>query len=80
MALHIGQFGDVLKTLHWDVLRTSCFNVLRTSVEDILRTSVGNVTSRYTEDHMGTSIGRFLETSSGSPPDVIFPSGYVVAL
>ena len=58
MASHIGQYGDVL--------RTSYFNVLRKLVEDVLRTSVGDVPQRYIEDrwgrpygdvHMGTYIG-----------------------
>ena len=67
MALHVGQYGEVPRTSHWDVLRTSYFNVLRTSV--------GDVPWHYIEDHMGTSIGCFLETSSGRPWDVILPSG-----
>ena len=62
MALHIRQYGDVLRTLHWDVLRTS----------------VGDVLWRYIKDHMGTSIGRFLETSPGRPRDVILLSGEMV--
>ena len=62
-ALHIGQYGDVL--------RTSYFNVLRTSV--------GDVPWRYTEDHLRTSIGRLLETSSG-PRDLILPSGKMLNL
>ena len=70
MALHIRQYGDVLRKLHWNVLRTSYFNVLRTSVGDVLW--------RYIEDHMGTSIGRFLGTSPGRPWDVILPSGEMV--
>ena len=49
MALHTVQYGDVL--------RTSYFNVQRTSAAD--------VPWHYIEDHMGTSIGRLLETSSG---------------
>ena len=53
------------RMLRWDVLRTSYFNVQRTSVEDVLRTSAGDVPWRYIEDHMGTSIGRLLGTSSG---------------
>ena len=31
MALHIGRYGEVLRTLQWDVLRKSYFKVLRTS-------------------------------------------------
>ena len=65
MALHIEQYGDILRTLHWDILRMSYFNALRTSVADILRTLVGDVPWRYLEDHMGTSIGGLLSTSSG---------------
>ena len=37
MALHIGQYGDVLTTLHLDVPETSYFNVLRTSSTDVGR-------------------------------------------
>ena len=59
MELHIRQYGDIL--------RTSYFNVLRASVEDI--------PWRYIEDHMGTSIGRLFWTSPGRPLDVILPSG-----
>ena len=70
MAVYIGQHEDVLRTLHWDILRTSYFNVLRSSVEDVLRTSVGEVLWRYIEDHIGTSIGCLLGTSSGRPRDV----------
>ena len=72
MELHIGQYGNILRTLQWDVNRTSYFNVLRTLVEDALRMSVGDVPWRYIEDHMSTSIGRLL----GSPQDVILPSGW----
>ena len=63
----MGHYGDVR--------RTSYFNVQRTSVEDVLRMSAGDVPWRYIEDHMGTSIGRLLGTSSGHPRDVILPSG-----
>ena len=63
LALHIGQYGDVLRTLHWDVLRMSYFSLLRASVEDLLRTLVGDVINRYVMDHMGMSIGRLLRTS-----------------
>ena len=55
---------------------TSYFKVLRTLVVDVLRTSVGDVPWCYIEDHMGTSIGRFLETSSIRPQDVSLPSGH----
>ena len=86
MALHIGQYGDVLRTLAWevlrtlawDVLRTSYFNVLSTSVEDVFRTLVGDVPWRYKEDHMGTSIGNLLGTSWGRPRDVVLPAGKVL--
>ena len=72
MALHMGQYVDVLRTFYWDVLRTSYFNVLRTLV--------GEVPWRYIEDHMGTFIGRLLGTSSGRPWDVILPVGYKIVL
>ena len=65
MALHIGWYGEVLRTLHWDILRTSCYNVPRTSVEDILRLPVGDVPWRYIKNHLRTPIGRLLATSSG---------------
>ena len=74
MALHIGQYWDLLRTLHWDILRTPFFNALRTLVEDVFRTSAGEVSWRYIEDHMGTSIKRLLGTFSGRPRDVILPS------
>ena len=75
MALHVGEYGHVLRTLHWDVLSTSYFNVLRTSVEVVFKTLVGDVPWRYIENHMGTSIGRLLGTSPGRPRDVVLPSG-----
>ena len=75
MALHMGQYGNFLRMLYWDVLRASYFNVLRTSVKDVLRTFVGNIPRCYIEDHMGTSIGRLLGTYS-RPQDIILPSGY----
>ena len=75
VALHIGWYGDLLREIHWDVLRTSYFSVLRTSAEDVLRTLLGEVPWRYIEDHMVTSIGRLLGTSSGRPRDVILSSG-----
>ena len=71
MALHIGQYEDVPRTLHWNILRTSYFNVLWTSVEDILRTSVGDVPWRYIVDHRGISWDVFW----GRPRDVILPIG-----
>ena len=58
MVLHIGMYGDVL--------RTSYFNVLQTLVEDVLRKSEGDVPWRYIEDHMGTSLGRLLGMSRTS--------------
>ena len=64
------------RMLRWDVLRTLYFNVQRTSVEDVLRTSAGDVPWRYIEDHMGTSIGRLLEKSLGRARVVILPSGW----
>ena len=78
LALHIGQYGDVLRTLHWDVLRMSYFSLLRGSVEDLLRTLAGDVPNRYVMDHMGMSIGRLLRTSSRCPRYDILPSGYVL--
>ena len=65
LVLHIGQYGDVLGALLWDVLGTPYFNVLRMLVEDVLRTSVGDVSWRYIEDHMGTSVGLLFGKSSG---------------
>ena len=44
----------------------------RTLVGDVLRTSAGDVPWHYIEDHMGTSIGRLLGTSSGGPREAIF--------
>ena len=58
LTLHIGQYGDVLRMLHWEVLRTSSFS--------FLRTSVGNISWHYIENHLGTSSGR--------PRDVILSS------
>ena len=75
MVLHIGRYGDVLRTFHWNVLRKSYFNFLRTSVEDVVRASVGDVPWHYIEDHMGTCTGRVLGTFSGRPRDVLLPSG-----
>ena len=65
MVLHVGKYGDVL--------RTSYFNVLRTSVQNIFRTWVGDVAWCYIEGHIGMSIGNLLGTSSGHPRDVILP-------
>ena len=75
MALHVGEYGHILRTLYWDVLRASYFNVLWTSVEVVLRTLVGDVPWRYIEDHVGTSIGRLLGMSPGRPQDVVLLSG-----
>ena len=58
---------DVLRTLHWDVPKTSYFNVVRTLVEDVIKMSVGDVPWRYLEYHMEKSIGRLL----GRPQDVL---------
>ena len=41
-----------------------------------LRTSIGDVPWHYTEDHIGTSIGRLLGVSSGRPQNLILPSGW----
>lgn len=41
----------------------------------ILRTPAVDVSWRYIEDHMGTSIRHLLQASSGRPRDVILPSG-----
>ena len=61
--------GDVLWTLHWDVLRSSFFNFQRTSVEKVLRTSSEDVPWRCIKDYLGyvhrTSFGDVLRTSSG---------------
>ena len=62
MALQIGEYGDVLSTLSWELLRASYFNVLRTSV--------GGITWRYIEDYIGMSIGRLLGTCPGLSWDV----------
>ena len=74
---------DVLKTstgdIPGDVLRTSYFNVQRMSVEDLLKTFEEDVSWRYIEDHMWTSKGRLLGTSSGHPRDINLPSGNVLA-
>ena len=79
MVLHIGQYGNVLRTLHLDVLRMSYLNVLSAPVEDVLRTSVGDFHWHYIENSMGTSIRRLLgifKMSSGRPRDVIHRVGY----
>ena len=65
LVLHIGQYGDALRTLLLDVLGTPYFNVLRMLVEDVLRMSVGDFSWRYIEDHMGTSVGLLFGKSSG---------------
>ena len=70
MALQIGEYGDVLNTLSWELLRASYFNVLRTLIEDVLRTSVGDITWRYIEDYIGMSIGRLFGTCPGLSWDV----------
>ena len=56
------QCGDVPRTLHWGVLRTSYFNVLRT-LEDVLRTSIGDVIPRRITD--------------GDFPDGLFPEEHL---
>ena len=74
LVLHIRQYGDILRTLHWDVrdvLRSSFFNILRTLVRD--------VHWHYVQEHMGTSIGCHLGTSSGCPQDLILPSRSLVS-
>ena len=68
LVLHIGQFWDVLRTLHQDVLRTSFLN--------ILKVLVGTFPALHGEP-MGTSTERLLGTSSGHPRDLILPSGLV---
>ena len=65
LVLHIEQYGDVLRTLLWDVLGTPYFNVLRMLVEDVLRSSVGDFSWRYIEDHIGTSVELLFRKSSG---------------
>ena len=52
--LHIGQYEDVLRTLHWDGLRTSYFNVGKGRPKSLDR---GHI-----QDHMGMSIGRLFGT------------------
>ena len=49
-VLHVGQQGDILRTLDQDVHRTSYFNVIRTSVDDVLRILGDNIPWRYIED------------------------------
>ena len=61
LALHVRQYGNVLRTLQWDVLVTSYFVVLRTSNKD--------VPWRYIHDQIGTSKGHLL--GRGRPQDVI---------
>ena len=75
MALHIGQYRDVSRTLHQDVFMTSHFDNRRMFVEDVLTTSEGDIPWRYIQGHMGTFIGRLLGTSSGHLRDVILPGG-----
>ena len=60
MVLHIGQNGGFLKTVHWDVLRTSDFNILKMLVEDALRTLAG------------TSLGIIQRTMWGRPQDIFW--------
>ena len=57
-ALHTGQYGDAVRTLHW------------TSLGRHISTVVGDTPWHYIENHMGTFIGRVLGTSSGHPRDV----------
>ena len=57
-TLHIGQYGDVIRTLHW------------TSLGRHISTLVGDTPWRCIENHKGTFIGRVLGTSSGHPRDV----------
>ena len=72
MSLHLRQYGDVLRMLHWDVLKTPYFNVLGTLA--------GDVPWRYIEDHIETSVRCLLGTDSGRPWDVILPSGLFLLL
>ena len=69
MALHIGQYGEVFRTLRWDDHRTPYLNVLRTLAVDFPWC--------YIEDDMRTTIGCLLATSSGRPRDIILPSGKI---
>lgn len=81
LALHIGNYREVFRTLHWGVLRMSYFNVLRPFVKNILRTLAGNIPWRYTQNHISASIGRLLETSSGrnfTEWDAAFTYGYIL--
>ena len=65
--LHIGQYGNFLKTFYWYVLSTSYFN--------ILRTLVGDVPWCYIQDHVGLSIGCLLVMSAECLWDAISLSG-----
>ena len=58
VMLHMLKYVPGVQGVHGDVLRTLYFNVQRTSVEEVVRTLAGSVPWRYIEDHMGTSIGR----------------------
>ena len=73
--LHIRQHADVLRMLHWVVVRMSYFHVMRTLVGDVLRTLLEYLPWNKIKDHIGKSIGRLLRTFSGCPRDVILPSG-----
>ena len=67
LALHIGHYGDVLRTLDRDVLRTSYFDVQRRSVEEVRSTWAGDVPWRYIGpygDVDRTSFGDVLSRSS----------------
>ena len=50
---YIWAVWDVLRTLHYEVVRASYCNNLRTSVKDALRMSVGDIPWRLTL-HSGT--------------------------
>ena len=81
--MSLGRPQDVSEGLHQGVGRTPLLelnikpyrDVLITSAGDVFKTLVGDVPWHYIEDHMGTSIGRLLGTSSGRPQDVILTSG-----
>lgn len=70
LVFHTETYGDVIRTLYWDLLSTSCLEVLRTLIRDVTRTLVWSVPWRYILGNMGTFMGLLLGTSSGHPRDV----------
>ena len=66
-----GHLQDVTLRCPQEVIFQCSKDFGRESPQDI----AADVPWRYKEDHMGTSIGRILGTSSGRPQDLILPSG-----